>query len=262
MLIFSLIALALVIGTLILVRHENKLPALICAGLLLLLALGRPFLVSSTDQKREKFDNRVRQVMSEVLAKTVMDRHPDARIAFIVGPEVADMSKEREMKHSLEPALLAAFQAKGVEPIRVPLPLMKGMQARLDRAKQQPPGDKEHDFSPEMAYFTAMMHDVVQYSARQINTALLAVKGKADVVIWTLDLSMPIVASQLLNEDKGPVLVLINAKVEDLEEALRSTVLDIHLENRQGGSWDLNYSWPKDVQEAFDDRFVLNTRDE
>lgn len=256
----TLISILLIATTIWLLVKQKKVAAAACAVVLLILAMVRPFLAPSLSDRSARFDRKTKVVMADVLAAKVMERHPGKRIALVVGPEIEGLAGDPAIKKKdVEVMLADAFRKLGVTPVITPLPLDDATRNQLARAGSVQSDDFDH--SPEMAYYTAMMTILMSYDARQINGVLRDLRHDADVVVWTPPMSAIIRANQLLPVGEGPELVLIKGDVDDLDAAFRMSVLDMYLTYRENASWELDYQWPPNREKAFDDRYIIVTRD-
>jgi hypothetical protein len=256
----TLVSIALIATTIWLLVKQKKAAAAAGAVVLLILAIARPFLVPSLADRAARFDRKTKTVMADVLAAKVLERHPGKRIALVVGPEIEGLAGDSGIKmQDVEVMLANAFRQLGVTPIITPLPLDDATRNQLARAGAGPSDDFDH--SPEMALYTAITTVLTSYDARQINGVLLNLRHEADVVVWTPPMFAVIRASQLLPVGEGPELVLIKGNVDDLNAAFNVSVLDMYLTYRENASWKIDYEWPSDREKAFDDRYIIATRE-
>lgn len=259
MLLISSLLLAATAVTLLLKKRMTQ--AAICAVLLLTLAALRPFLQPSISDRAARFDRKNASVLATGLARKVVERHPGKRIALVVGAEIEGLTDDAGLKQKEEEDRLAgSFRKLGAEPIVTPLPLDDATRARLAQARERKSDDP--DFSPELAYYTAKMTVLMAYGEKEIGDILRQLNGKADIVVWMPPLSATLRAVGLPARGSAPDLVLLKARIDDPAKALQQSVLDMYLTYRPDASWELDYQWPANDQEAFDHRYAIASRDE
>jgi len=247
----------LIITAVVMLLKNNSTVAIICVVLSLLLAILRPFLTSSNVDLSKQFQAKSMQVMTDVLVERIVARHPDKKITIITAPEFEGMPEVLKRKNPKQTFLQKAFEKRGVSVEISPLPLAEGVKNRLGQLG----GSSESESEVNMAYDTQMMQIILNFNTGDLNKTLRELNGKTDMAILCVDISSEIFADRLLPKGEGPELVLMHVTVDDVETAMESTVLDTLLRYQPSPAWGLEYSWPKNDAEAFDDQFIFATRE-
>jgi hypothetical protein len=234
--------------------------ALVCGVLLIVLAALRPLLMPSTADLSARFDTKSKIVMADVLAARVVLRHPGRSIAIVTLPEVDESAWLPTDQKEAESLIVKAFRDQDVDPLLVPLPIDPATRQALAASRNMTIDGP--DDSPDMAYYGALMSILTGYGVEEINRTLRDLKSQADVVVWTVPVARPVSSRLLLPAGQGPELVLVKSSVDDLADALQHSVLDMYLTYLENASWELDYDWPSSTDQAFNERYVLVTRED
>lgn len=255
-----LLSLLLVAGAVVMLKRDNRPGAVLCSVGLLVLAIARPFLVPSGADRVNRFDKQTKEVMASVLADKVAERHAGKNIAFLALPH--GFYQAKGPRASATDLMENVLKKAGLTVTRVTLPSMEKLAARLEKMRASSDLTDPEAFLEYEVQELTIFNMLSAIDTESLNQVLLDLQADYDVVVCALPLPATLVAGELLAREEGPELVLVHVQVDDLDEALRETVLDIHMGNRDNVSWEIDYDWPRDDETAFNHFYELSLRED
>jgi len=199
--------------------------------------------------------NQYQKVLASQVSKDLLTRHPNARVTILTAPTFNDA-----------PSRLTTYNATLLEALQENL-VNQGATVTMQaleipaEIKAQYTGEAEMGDEDMMMEMMAM-ESSMWFDDNMLNEILQGQKESADLVVCTMEI---IPAQERLNLPPAgniPGLVLLSGWVDGIDHLLKTTTLDsVVLYKRNADAWKPGTKAPSDPQEAFNQRYLLVTRD-
>lgn len=232
--------------------------AIVCAVFALVLAVAGLLKSSDTGSKLEKSLGSYSYACGVTLGQHLAENYAGSRALVLMEPVFAGREPHELQVSVLEGLKVGMGSAlELVDTVAVDPP-----EAFVARAQNREPGAEPSTGETNLDLPYERQNIDLWFNANYLARFLSERKGTYDVLISTVGLPRGFENSGLAGSSDLPVMAVLNAPGTPMKELILNGTLDVVVADKPSvNPWHVMQNVPKDVDEAFDKRFVLVTKD-
>lgn len=193
---------------------------------------------------------RFQQLGGEKLGKYLAEKHAGAKVLILTEPKLGTQTgKPNPLVEGLKKGMGSALTVAAEASPEVPADKAKAF------AKEMPmegaSGGAQGEMMPPLEYW---------YTAKIFDTLLGKFDGQFDLLVTTIGLPQDARSSAILKGKSCPKIAVLNGSIYDLKGAFKPTMIVAAITYNPKAVYD-EKPVPKDLDEAFNKRFLLVTPD-